>query len=121
MEKELIGIIIGAAASAVIGLIAVGVAGWLKKRVKVVAPHDTVLKEQARQLVVQQKLVLMLVDLTKPQLLALLGIIEALRPNMNGTFERAHAGVTAALDKFDDTMRSIVGGECAEPAVAGST
>ncbi len=105
---------IGAIVAGFAGLLLAGVVAWIRKRVKVTGPAMQVLAEQARQLVVQQQLVLMLVDLTKPQLLALLNILEALQDKMNGNFERAHKGIQTSLDTFDDTMKAIVSGECKE-------
>ncbi len=106
--------IIGAAITAAVGIVVVGVFAWVKRRVKITGPTAEAIANQGRQLATQQALVFMLVDLVKPQLLALLGILDALKDKMNGDFERAHDGIRQALDTFDETFRKIARGECQE-------
>jgi len=105
---------IGALVAGAAGLLLTAIITWIRKRVKIAGPAMQIIADQARQLIIQQRLVMMLVDLTKPQLLALLSILEALQDKMNGNFERPHAAIRSSLDVFDETMLRIVSGECAE-------
>ncbi len=102
----------GALIASLTALIVAGVRTWLKKRVKITGPAIEVLTEQAKQLLIQQRLVMMLVAQSKPILLALRGILDALKDKMNGDFERAHKAVCESIDSYDKTMRQIVAGEC---------
>lgn len=87
---------------------------WMKRRVKVTGPNAEALIQHEKQIAQLTPLVHMLVAVQKPQLIALMGILEALKKDMNGGFERAHEGMKEALDKFDETLLMIIKGDCAE-------
>jgi uncharacterized iron-regulated membrane protein len=104
--------IVGSAGTAIVGLLIVGIVSWVKRRVKLTGPTVETLAAQGKQLATQHALVFMLVGIQKPVLLALLGILSALKDKMNGDFERAHKGLLSALNDFDQTVMAIVSGEC---------
>lgn len=106
--------LIGAAVAAVGAGIVALVARWFRNRVKITGPHAEAVTAHSKQIAQLTPLVHMLVAVQKPQLIALLGILEALKEKMNGDFERAHEGMKEALDKFDETLLKIVRGECEE-------
>lgn len=116
MNNMLAGII-GSVLTAIAIGIGAAILKWLRRRVKVTGPNTETIEEQARQLAIQQALVFMLCNLAKPQLVALLGILEALKEKMNGGFERAYEGIRTALDHFDETFQKIARGDCAEKKV----
>jgi hypothetical protein len=105
---------IGACIVAAAGLLVAGIVAFIRRRVRLTGPHAETMATHGKQLTQLQPLVLMLVDVQKPQLIALLCILDALKEQVNGDFDRTYKGVQGALDKFDDTLRSIVGSECGE-------
>lgn len=118
IPSSYINIFIGAIIAGVAAIIIACLKSWLTKRVKFTGPTAEAIADQARQLAVQQRLVIMLVDLAKPQLLALLNILDALKDKMNGDFERANKGIREALDSYDKTMKDIITDECNKKGVA---
>lgn len=114
MNEILAGVIGAVAAAAGIG-IGAGVVRWVRLRVHLTGPTAEAVESQAKQLATQRALVFMLAQIQKPQLVALLGLLEAHRKEMNGNFERAHNALRTALDTFDETLVKIARGECKEP------
>lgn len=112
-EDVLHGFMGAAIAAAGAGAVA-AIVKWTKRRVKLTGPNAEALVQHEKQIAQLTPLVHMLVAVQKPQLIALMGILEALKKDMNGGFERAHEGMKEALDKFDDTLMQIIRGECEE-------
>ena len=105
---------IGAALGALAAAIVAGIIAFIRRRVRLTGPLAETVAAHVKQLAQMRPLVMMLVVVQKPQLVALLCILDSLKDKANGDFERAHAGVKGALDKFDDTLMEIAGGECVE-------
>lgn len=113
MNDLIIGFI-GAALAALAGLIVLGLRTWIRRRIKLTGPHTEALDAHSKQIAQLASLVYMLVAVQKPQLIALMGILEALKKDMDGGFVRAHEAMKQALDAFDGTLFKIVRGECEE-------
>jgi hypothetical protein len=110
--NELLAGFIGAGLASVAALIVAGIVSFVKRRVRVTGPHAETLEIHSKQLSQLQPLVAMLLSVQKPQLLALLGILEALKDKMNGEFERATDAIRGALDAFDGLLVKIAAGKC---------
>jgi len=105
---------IGAVIAALGAAFVAAIIRWMRSRVKLTGPNTAALLTHEKQIAQLTPLVHMLVSVQKPQLIALMGILEALKKDMNGGFERAHEGMKVALDAFDETLLKIVRGECEE-------
>ncbi len=113
MQAEIVNIIVAVVTAAAIGAGAILVR-IIKRRVKLTGPLAEAVDLHGKQLIQMRPLVMMLIVVQKPQLVALLCILDALKDKTNGDFARAHTGVKDALDKFDETLVNIAGGECVE-------
>jgi hypothetical protein len=111
---DLISGFIGACIVAAAGLLVAGVVAFIRRRVRLTGPNSEATGTHTKQLAQMRPLVMMLIVVQKPQLIALLCILDALKEKANGDFQRAYTGVKSALDKFDDTLMEIAGGECVE-------
>lgn len=109
---ELFSGFIGACIVTVAGFLVAGIVTFIRRRVRVTGPNSETTNTHTKQLAQMRPLVMMLVVVQKPQLIALLCILDALKEKANGDFQRAYTGVKDALDKFDDTLMRIVGGNC---------
>lgn len=112
--QEIIAGFVGACIVAAAGLLVAGIVAFIRRRVLLTSPLAETVTTNVKQLAQMRPLVMMLVVVQKPQLLALLCILDTLKEKANGDFERAYTGVKGALDKFDDTLMDIAGGECKE-------
>ncbi|HXK36411.1 MAG TPA: hypothetical protein VJ553_02420 [Candidatus Paceibacterota bacterium] len=112
--ENLVSGFIGACIAAAAGLLVAGVVAFIRRRVRLTGPLAETVGAHVKQLAQMRPLVMMLVVVQKPQLLALLCILSAMKDQTNGDFERAYGGVKGALDKFDDTLLGIAGAECEE-------
>ncbi|MBE3065016.1 MAG: hypothetical protein IMZ69_08365 [Spirochaetes bacterium] len=109
--QELLGAFVGGMVVALAGAVVLGISAFLKRRVRMTGPQAEAVAENAKSLAQVRPLVAMLVDIQKPQLMALLAILGALKDKMNGTFERPDKSVRAALDTFDGTLKDIATGK----------
>ena len=105
---------IGACIVAAAGLLVAGVVAFIRRRVKLTSPQTESIGDHTRQIAKMQPLVVMLVRVQKPQLIALLCILDTLKEKANGDFERAYSGVKVALDEFDEALMGIVRNGCEE-------
>jgi len=112
MTQEWLHIFLGSGITAVAAIIVAGTVSFVKRRVRLTGPHAETLEIHSKQLAQIQPLVAMLLSVQKPQLLALLGILEALKDKMNGEFERASEAIRTALDAFDGLLVKIAAGKC---------
>jgi hypothetical protein len=112
--NDLVSGFIGACIAAVAALLVAGIIAFIKRRVHVTGPNSEATNTHTKQLAQMRPLVMMLIVVQKPQLIALLCILDSLKDKANGDFERAYTGVKGALDKFDDTLMEIAGGEYGE-------
>ncbi len=108
--KEILWAFIGALIVTAAGIAVVGVQNFLKKRVKVHGPQSEQIDKHESKIGKLELLVLVLVSNQKPILVALLGMLEAHKQDMNGGFERAYQGIQDALDKFDRALLDALSG-----------
>jgi len=112
--SDLLSGFIGACIAAAAGLLVAGIVAFVRRRVRLTGPNSEVTNTHTKQLAQMRPLVMMLIVVQKPQLVALLCILDSLKDKANGDFERAYTGVKGALDKFDETLMGIAGGEYGE-------
>lgn len=111
MSEIWIGIISGVGGAAGTAIL-FAIARLIRARVKLTGPHAEAVSSHERQLARITPLVILLVSVQKPQLLALLGLLSAMKEKMNGDFERAYQGVKVALNDFDSGLLKALAGEC---------
>jgi hypothetical protein len=115
MNELMIGFI-GAMLGAVAASVVAGMIAFLRRRVRVRGPQADAVECLELRFDRLEPLVLMLVTIQKPTLIAILGLVEAHKKDMNGGFERAYEGIRTALETYDRTLVSaLAGGERKEP------
>jgi hypothetical protein len=112
MNEMMIGFI-GALLGAVAASFVAGLIAFLRRRVKVKGPQAETVESHDRMLDRLEPLVFMLVTVQKPTLIAILGLVEAHKKDMNGGFERAYEGIKTALEIYDKALVSVL--SCKEP------
>lgn len=109
--QELLGAFIGGVVVALAGGLVLGISAFIRRRVRTTGPQAEAIADNAKEIAQVRPLVAMLIDIQKPQLVALLAILGALKVKANGSFKRADKGVREALDTFDETLKDIATGK----------
>ena len=114
MTSNVISLFIGAVVTVIAGLLVKGGAKYFKSRIRFSGPDSKLIREMEERVGSQARLSAMILKLQRPQMDALIALLEATKGQVNGNVDRALNTMRQAPSSFDAYLIDEASPECLE-------